>query len=170
MEEGKFQTLAGDSVTYARLTVAGLPAFHPVGAVGAVFADTELVTKVILLTVKLTPEPRAALDAVHGRHGAVAGLAQPCGAHPAAAAVVQHCPLAAQAAFALGAVAALGAVHRILGAPGGRQVRRDQECGQQQEALHVSPRALARLPADGVVFAGGKQLSKVVAEPLPTRL
>lgn len=33
-----------------------------------------------------------------------------------------------------------------------------------------SPKALACLPAGGVVFAGGKQLSKVVAEPLPTRL
>lgn len=140
MEEGKFQTLAGHSVTYARLTVTGLLAVHPEGAVRAVFADSELVTKVILLTVELTPEPRAALDAVHGRHGAVAGLAGPRGAHAAAAAVVQHRPLAAQAALAPGAVAALGTVHRIPGAPGRRQVRRDQERGQQQqEALHVSP-------------------------------
>lgn len=93
------------------------------------FADTKLVTKVIFLTVKLTPEPRATLGAVHAGDGAVAGFAQARGAHPAAAAVVQHCPLAAQAAFALGAVASLGAVDRVLGAPGRRQVRGYQERG-----------------------------------------
>lgn len=41
LEEGKFQTLAGHSVTYAWLTVAGLLAFHPEGAIGAVWGQRE---------------------------------------------------------------------------------------------------------------------------------
>lgn len=41
LEEGKFQTFAGHPVAYAWLTVAGLFAFHPEGAVGAVWGQRE---------------------------------------------------------------------------------------------------------------------------------
>ena len=118
--------------------------------------------------MKLTPQPGATLDAIHARDCAVAGLSQRRGAHQAAAAVVQHRPLAARAAPALAAVTALGAIHRVLEAPDGRQVRGDQQRGQQQEALHVSRGSGSA--SRGGVSAGGKPPSKVVAERLPTRL
>lgn len=88
LEEGKLQTFAGHPVAYARLTAANLFAFHPEGAEGAIFADTNLVTKIILLIVKLTPQPGATLHAIHARDCAVAGFSQLRGAHPAAATVV----------------------------------------------------------------------------------
>ena len=133
------------------------------------FADTKLVTKIILLTVKLTPQPGATLHAIHAWDRAVASFSRASGAHPAAPTVVQHRPLTAQAAFALVSVTTLGAIDRVLGAPGRRQVRADQERGQQQEALHVS-RGGSGSASRGGVFAGGKKPSKVVAERLPTRL
>lgn len=73
-----------------------------------------------------------------------------------------------QAAVALATVTGLGTIHRVLEAPGPRQVRGDQQRGQQQEALHVS-RGSGSASRCGV-SAGGKPPSKVVAERLPTRL
>lgn len=133
------------------------------------FANTKLVAEIILLTVKVTFQPRTTLDAVHAWDCTVAGFSGPRGAHLTAATVIQHCPLATQATSALTVVALIWAIHRVLGAPSHSQVHRYQERGQQQEALHVSQLARAQLPAVAV-FAGGKQPSKVVAELLPTRL
>lgn len=88
------------------------------------FADTEFITKIILLSVKLALQPRAALDTVHARDRAIARLAQHCRAHPAAAAVVQHRPLTAQGAFARITVTGLGAIDRVFRTPSSSSVCR----------------------------------------------
>lgn len=132
------------------------------------FADTNLVTKIILLIVKLTPQPGATLHAIHA-WPVVAGFSQLRGAHlrqqPQSSSTVLY-----SAGQLLHWLLVTGArtIHRVLEAPGPRQVRGDQQRGQQQEALMFSA-APAPLPAAGFP-AGGSRRPKVVAERLPTRL
>lgn len=125
MEKWKRQTLARDSVANPRLALAHLPTLYTIGTIRALSAHAELVAKVVLLGVEVAPEPRTALDAVHAGDGAVAGLPERGGAHPAAAAVVEHGAFAARRARALLAWAADRAVHGVgRGArrgPGGQQ-------------------------------------------------
>lgn len=52
LKEGEFETFAGHPVTYAQLTVAGLLAFHPEGAVGAVWGQREGLEKELLVVHK----------------------------------------------------------------------------------------------------------------------
>lgn len=109
------------------------------GGCSGTSAHSVLVPVLVLVLVEVTVEPGPALHPVCTGHCAVTVLSPARGAHPAAAAVIQHGARAARRSAARG-LTALRTVHRVLAAraPAGREAARFQreQDGAQQEHLH----------------------------------